>query len=161
MRENTDKGEGVKKSKKFADIICTLPLSRKHRTSASGPSVASRSLNIINTDGTSEARVTCIAGDQPGAGGGPIFRTAVIASCAAIDGLKELYRDEIYSLQNLLSRTQARPGRPPKKEQEEISLNHIQRINLIFVNLLVMFSAMKSKNFLFLLVFYKSLVEFL
>ena len=67
------------------------------------------------------------------AGGGPIFRSAVIASCAAIDGLKELYRDEIYSLQNLLSRTQARPGRPPKKEQEEISLNHIQRLNLISV----------------------------
>ena len=43
------------------------------------------------------------------------------------------YRDEIYSLQNLLSRTQAGPGRSVKKEQEEISPNHVQRINLISV----------------------------
>ena len=43
------------------------------------------------------------------------------------------YRDEIYSLQNLLSRTQAGPGRAVKKEQEEISPNHVQRINLISV----------------------------
>ena len=45
-----------------------------------------------------------------------------------------MYRDEIYSLQNLLSRTQAGPGRTVKKEQEEISPNHVQRINLISVN---------------------------
>ena len=44
-----------------------------------------------------------------------------------------LYRDEIYSLQILLSRTQAGPGRTVKKEQEEISPNHVQRINLISV----------------------------
>ena len=43
------------------------------------------------------------------------------------------YRDEIYSLQILLSRTQAAPGRTVKKEQEEISPNHVQRINLISV----------------------------
>ena len=36
------------------------------------------------------------------------------------------YRDEIYSLQILLSRTQAGPGRTVKQEQEEISPNHIQ-----------------------------------
>ena len=44
-----------------------------------------------------------------------------------------MYRDEIYSLQNLLSRTQAGPGKTVKKEQEEISPNHVQRINLISV----------------------------
>ena len=35
------------------------------------------------------------------------------------------YRDEIYSLQILLSRTQAGSGRTVKLEQEEISPNHI------------------------------------
>ena len=40
---------------------------------------------------------------------------------------------QIYSLQNLLSRTQAGPGRTVKKEQEEISPNHVQRVNLISV----------------------------
>ena len=44
-----------------------------------------------------------------------------------------LYRDEIYSLQMLLSRTQAGPGRTVKQEQEETSQNHVQRINLISV----------------------------
>ena len=44
-----------------------------------------------------------------------------------------IYRDEIYSLQILLSRTQAGPGRAVKQEQEEISPNHVQRINLISV----------------------------
>ena len=44
-----------------------------------------------------------------------------------------MYRDEIYSLQILLSRTQAEPGRAVKKEQEEISPNHVRRINLISV----------------------------
>ena len=44
-----------------------------------------------------------------------------------------VYRDEIYSLQILLSRTQARPGRTVKQEQEEISPNHVQRLNLISV----------------------------
>ena len=43
------------------------------------------------------------------------------------------YRDEIYSSQNLLSSTQAGPGIAVKKEQEEISPNHVQRINLISV----------------------------
>ena len=47
-----------------------------------------------------------------------------------------MYRDEIYSLQILLSRTQAGPGRTVKKEQEEISPNHVQRINLLSVHLL-------------------------
>ena len=32
----------------------------------------------------------------------------------------QMYRDEIYSLQNLLSRNQAGPGRTDKKEQEVI-----------------------------------------
>ena len=40
-------------------------------------------------------------------------------------GWATLYREEIYSLQNLLSRTQEGPGRTVKKEQEEISPNHI------------------------------------
>ena len=47
------------------------------------------------------------------------------------------YRDEIYSLQILFSRTQARPGRTVRKEQEEISPNHVQRINLISVESLI------------------------
>ena len=47
----------------------------------------------------------------------------------------EVYRDEIYSLQILLSRTKAGPGRTVKQEQEqeEISPNHVQRLNLISV----------------------------
>ena len=55
------------------------------------------------------------------------------------------YIDEIYSLQNLLSRTQAGPGRTLKQEQEEISPNHtqvlfpgpvhVQRGDLIFADL--------------------------
>ena len=36
-------------------------------------------------------------------------------------------------MQNLLSRTQAGPGRTVKKEQEEISPNHVQRLNLFSV----------------------------
>ena len=44
-----------------------------------------------------------------------------------------MYTDEIYSLQILLSRTQAGPGNTVKKEQEEISPNHVQRLNLISV----------------------------
>ena len=45
--------------------------------------------------------------------------------------LDKTYRDEIYSLQILLSRTQAGPGREVKQEQEEISPNHVQRLNLL------------------------------
>ena len=40
------------------------------------------------------------------------------------------YRDEINSLQIQLSSTQAGPGRTVKQEQEEISPNHVQRLNL-------------------------------
>ena len=43
------------------------------------------------------------------------------------------YSDEIYSLKILSSRTQAGPGRTVKQEQEQISPNHVQRINLISV----------------------------
>ena len=43
------------------------------------------------------------------------------------------YRDENYSLQILLSRSQAGPVRIVKQEQEEISSNHVQRINLTSV----------------------------
>ena len=39
----------------------------------------------------------------------------------------------MYSLQILLSRTKARPVRTVKQEQEEISPNHVQRLNLISV----------------------------
>ena len=45
----------------------------------------------------------------------------------------KVYRDEIYSLQILLSRTQAGLGRTVKQEQEEISPNRVQRFNLISV----------------------------
>ena len=45
-----------------------------------------------------------------------------------------MYRDEIYSLQILLSRTQAGPGRTVKQVQEEILPNHVQRLNLISVH---------------------------
>ena len=61
------------------------------------------------------------------------------------------YRDEIYPLQNLLSRTQAEPGRTVKKEQEEISPNHVQRINLISVykvRELVSTSKLRRLNFI-------------
>ena len=47
------------------------------------------------------------------------------------------HRDEIYSLQILLNRTQAGPGRTVKQEQGETSLNHVQRLNLISVVQLV------------------------
>ena len=50
-----------------------------------------------------------------------------------LSNIRWLYRDEIYSLQNLLIRTQAGSGRTVKKEQEEISPNHVQRINLIYI----------------------------
>ena len=51
---------------------------------------------------------------------------------------KNKYRDEIYSLQILLSRTQTGPGRTVKQGQEEISPNHVQRINLISVYVMLM-----------------------
>ena len=52
----------------------------------------------------------------------------------AIDAIqRKQYRDEIYSLQKLLSRTQAGPGLTVEQEQDEISPNHVQRINLISV----------------------------
>ena len=40
-------------------------------------------------------------------------------------------RDEILTLQILLSRTQAGPVRTVKQEQEENYCNHVQRLNLI------------------------------
>ena len=49
----------------------------------------------------------------------------------------DIYREEIYSLQILLSRTQAGPGRTGKQEQEEISPNHVQRINLPSVHVML------------------------
>ena len=52
------------------------------------------------------------------------------------DNLTELsdYRDEINSLQIQLSRTQSGPGRDVKEQVEQNSPNHIQRINLISVD---------------------------
>ena len=41
------------------------------------------------------------------------------------------------SLEILLSRTQAGPGRTVKEEQEEISPNHVQRINLLSVHYVI------------------------
>ena len=45
-------------------------------------------------------------------------------------------RDEINSLQIQLSRTQAGPGRAVKKQQEQNSPNHVQRIDLISVHMM-------------------------
>ena len=45
------------------------------------------------------------------------------------------YRDEINSLQIQLSRIRAEPGRAVKEQQEQNSPNHVQRINLISVDL--------------------------
>ena len=42
------------------------------------------------------------------------------------DKYYEMYRDRLKGVQILLSRTQARPGRTVKQEQEEISRNHVQ-----------------------------------
>ena len=47
-----------------------------------------------------------------------------------------MYRDRLKSMQILLSRTQAGPGRTVKQEQEEISPNYVQRINLISVHMI-------------------------
>ena len=63
-----------------------------------------------------------------------------------------MYRDEIYSLQILLSRTKAGQGRTVKQEQEEISPNHIQRINLVSVQFesarfLYYFGLVKNRSF--------------
>ena len=52
---------------------------------------------------------------------------------------RQVYRDEINSLQIQLSRTQAGPGRAVKEQQELNSPNHIQRINLISVYVQVLF----------------------
>ena len=54
---------------------------------------------------------------------------------AQLKNKHEIYRDEINSLQIQLSRTQAGPGRAVKEQQEQNSRNHVQRINLISVEL--------------------------
>ena len=51
-----------------------------------------------------------------------------------VENILEKYRDEINSLQIQLSRTQAGPGRAVKEQQEQNSPNHVQKINLISVN---------------------------
>ena len=67
----------------------------------------------------------------------PVGAAAAVMGTADEDTVEPaaevLYRDEIYSLQILLSRTQAGPGRTVKQQQEEISPNHVQRLNLISV----------------------------
>ena len=50
---------------------------------------------------------------------------------------RPLYRDEINSLQIQLSRTQAGSGRAVKEQKEQNSPNHVQRINLISVYLIL------------------------
>ena len=47
---------------------------------------------------------------------------------------KCVFQKECDTLQILLSRTQAGPGRTVKQQQEEISPNHIQSLNLISVH---------------------------
>ena len=44
-----------------------------------------------------------------------------------------IYRDGLICVQILFSRTQAGPGRTVKQEQDEISPNHIQKLNFISV----------------------------
>ena len=61
--------------------------------------------------------------------------TINLINMVLMEDLPIIYRDEIYSLQILLSRTQAGPGRTVKQEQEEISPNHVQRINLISIGI--------------------------
>ena len=61
----------------------------------------------------------------------PVRRDSIAAAKIGIP--EEIYRDEIYSLQILLSRTQAGPGSTVKQEQEELSPNYVQRLNLISV----------------------------
>ena len=56
------------------------------------------------------------------------------------------YRDEIESLQILLSRTQAGPGRTVKQEQEEISPDHVQRLDLISVFVLFITCSFKTSK---------------
>ena len=61
----------------------------------------------------------------------------------------ENYRAEKKSLQNLLSSTQAGPGRKVKQEQEEISRNHVPRLFLSSVEVLRMtnkLNASKAQN---------------
>ena len=63
---------------------------------------------------------------------------------------KSMYRDEIYSLHILLSRTQAGPGRAVKEQQEQKLPNHVQRINLISVEVLeVIFEDFLCENIMF------------
>ena len=47
--------------------------------------------------------------------------------------LSKTYRDDIYFLFDLISRNQARPDRTVRLNQEEISRNHVQGINLVSV----------------------------
>ena len=47
-----------------------------------------------------------------------------------LHNLAQDYRSEKKSLQILVSRTQAGPGRKVKQEQEEISRNHVPRLFL-------------------------------
>ena len=49
-------------------------------------------------------------------------------------------------MQILLSRTHAGPGRTVKQEQEEISPNHVQRINLISIHLARSHSSLSLDN---------------
>ena len=60
--------------------------------------------------------------------------------------LTRLYRVEINSLQIQLSRTQAGPDRAVKEQQEQNSPNHIQRINLISVHVVVVAVRVCSYN---------------
>ena len=58
----------------------------------------------------------------------------------------EKYRAEKKSLQILLSRTQAGPGRKVKQEQEEISRNHVQTFIYLSVECLTKFGTMGEKG---------------
>ena len=56
------------------------------------------------------------------------WKICYVANFVALQ--KNNYRVEKKSLQILLSRTQAEPGRTAKQEQEEISRNHVPRLFL-------------------------------
>ena len=46
-----------------------------------------------------------------------------------------MYRDRLNGMQILLNRTQARPGRAVKQEQEQNSRNHVQTFGVGYRNL--------------------------
>ena len=62
------------------------------------------------------------------------FQICLLKLCSSsVHPMSSTYRAEKKSLQILLSRTQAGPGRKVKQEQVEISSNHVPRLFLSYV----------------------------